>query len=139
MHDPAINRPEARRLLLSDALDASNCNRCLVRIGTLLLEHFDPQRYLIKIPPLNPTYRAEQNNLVTYVDPSLPDKGYPIIDRVRRAGYEVILNIGELSENQIGSNCGQYVARYLDSSSRLTDGYAFDMEPITTLDSVTAS
>ncbi|OGN98028.1 MAG: radical SAM protein, partial [Chloroflexi bacterium RBG_13_50_21] len=36
---------------------------------TVLLNYFDPDKFLIKITPLNPTYRARENNLVSYVDP----------------------------------------------------------------------
>jgi 23S rRNA (adenine2503-C2)-methyltransferase len=89
----------------------------------VLTAHFDPSRYVIKVTPLNPTYRASTNNLATYIDPSRPDGDYPIIERVREAGYEVILNIGDQSENQIGSNCGQYVSRYLQAEQELERGY----------------
>jgi 23S rRNA (adenine2503-C2)-methyltransferase len=34
---------------------------------------------------------------------------------MRSAGYDVILSIGEVEENRIGSNCGQYVTRHLNA------------------------
>ncbi|MBD3871329.1 MAG: hypothetical protein IFK91_00230 [Acidobacteria bacterium] len=32
-----------------------------------------------------------------------------VAERFRDVGYETIVNIGELEENAIGSNCGMYV------------------------------
>ena len=93
----------------------------------VLKAHFDPHRYVIKITPLNPTYRASKHNFKSYVDPDCPDGDYPIVDRVRRAGYDVILNIGETLENQIGSNCGQYVAKYEAANSQLDKGYTQEL------------
>ena len=111
-----------RKIGLNFALaDSSECS------PDVLLNHFDPDRYVIKITPLNPTYRASKNKLGTYIDPNRPMASYPIVDRVREAGYEVILNIGEVSENQIGSNCGQYVARYEQAERELSNGYNREM------------
>jgi 23S rRNA (adenine2503-C2)-methyltransferase len=44
------------------------------------------------------------------------------------AGYEVIVSIGEIVENQIGSNCGQYVLKYLESQIPVEDGYTYQVE-----------
>lgn len=96
----------------------------------VLLNHFDPDKYVIKITPLNPTYKASKNKLKTYIDPNSPKASYPIVDRVREAGYHVILNIGEVSENQIGSNCGQYVAKYEAANRQLESGYTHDLVAI---------
>jgi 23S rRNA (adenine2503-C2)-methyltransferase len=41
----------------------------------------------------------------------------------KREGYEVILSIGELDENRIGSNCGQFVQRALHSDARPRNSY----------------
>lgn len=94
----------------------------------VLKKHFDPDKYVIKITPLNPTYRATKHNLKTYIDPNRPGGDYPIVDRVRAAGYHVILNIGEVSENQIGSNCGQYVAKYEEANRPLANGYTHELK-----------
>jgi len=88
----------------------------------VLLRHFDPDLFLIKITPLNPTYKAQANNLESYISyrSSEDDK---ITEPLKRAGYDVLVSIGELSENKIGSNCGQYVTRYLKSHDNLNNGY----------------
>ena len=75
----------------------------------VLINHFDPNIFLIKITPLNPTFRAKENNLSSYIDPFHPDKDYPIVEELSSLGYNVIVSIGEPEENNLGSNCGQYV------------------------------
>jgi 23S rRNA (adenine2503-C2)-methyltransferase len=74
---------------------------------------FAPEKFLIKITPINPTHKAGENGLRSYVDPHDGGRRYELIDRLRAAGYDVILSIGEVEENRIGSNCGQYVMKHL--------------------------
>lgn len=77
--------------------------------SAVLLKYFSPEKFIIKITPINPTRRASENGLVSYIDAHSPECDYEIINGLRAAGYEVILSIGEVEENRIGSNCGQYV------------------------------
>ena len=93
-----------------------------------LLEHFTPEKYLIKITPLNPTYRASANQLASYIDPHQSSGRYAVVEALKKAGYEVILSIGELEENFIGSNCGQYLQRHLESTARLSSGYTYSVQ-----------
>jgi len=85
-------------------------------------------KFLIKITPLNPTYRAEENSLLTYVDPHSPLKSDDLLDNLRSAGYEVIVSIGEVEENLIGSNCGQFIRRHLESGEPIQNGYTYDVQ-----------
>ncbi len=97
----------------------------------VLLRYFDPDRFLIKITPLNPTYQAESTGLISYVDPSDELREYPELERIKDAGYQLILSIGEQEENQIGSNCGQYVQKHLLESGSLASGYTYQVtQPI---------
>ncbi|MCK4679493.1 radical SAM protein [bacterium] len=89
----------------------------------VLLRWFDPLDFLIKITPINPTHRAVMNGIVSHVDPGREEAGVEIA-RLRSAGYDVLLSIGELEENRIGSNCGQYIQRHLEAKRQLGDGYA---------------
>lgn len=91
----------------------------------VLTAHFDPSCFLIKITPLNPTYRARDNRLATAVDPYAPDDNISLACALRAAGYRVIVSAGEAEENRIGSNCGQYVRRHLETSAPLPDGYLY--------------
>lgn len=97
----------------------------------VLLKYFTPDKFLIKITPLNPTYRAAENELETYIDPSHEKGRYDIVDELRLAGYQVILAIGEVEENNIGSNCGQYVKRHLVSHEQIANGYTYCVEDYT--------
>ena len=95
---------------------------------TVLLNFFDPDRFLIKITPLNPTYRARENNLVSYVDPLSAEQKYEIVQGLQDSGYQVILSIGEMEENLIGSNCGQYLRTHLSAEHPIEDGYTYQVE-----------
>ncbi len=93
----------------------------------ILLNNFDPNKYLVKVTPLNPTYSARENGLKSYINADNGGGEYPIIEALRVAGYEVILSIGETEENLIGSNCGQYVAEHLRREERIEEGYAYEI------------
>jgi 23S rRNA (adenine2503-C2)-methyltransferase len=91
-----------------------------------LLEHFPPDIFFIKITPLNPTYAARSNRIASHVTPE--QQGYEMVDALRRAGYEVLLSIGEWEENKIGSNCGQYLLKHLSHQEPLEGGYTYPLE-----------
>lgn len=74
-----------------------------------LLEYFDPEKYLIKITPVNPTKKVEKNQIKSLIDPKDPEKNKETCARLTQHGYDVILSIGEIEENNIGSNCGMYI------------------------------
>lgn len=91
----------------------------------VLLSYFDPETFLVKITPLNPTHRARERGLTSYIDPNNGDERYRVVDALRAAGYEVIVSIGELEENRIGSNCGQYVVRHMQAQTLMEEGYTY--------------
>lgn len=70
---------------------------------------FDPDNFLVKLTPLNPTYRARYHKLLPGFDPGKPDEAADLVREFEARGFEAILSIGEQEENLIGSNCGQYV------------------------------
>ncbi|MBS3819687.1 radical SAM protein [bacterium] len=85
-----------------------------------LLRHFDPNMYLIKITPVNPTYSAKENKIISH------DKYFSeLIEKLKEAWYDVILSIGELEENHIGSNCGQYLHKHLKQETPLENSYTY--------------
>ncbi len=79
----------------------------------VLLKYFSPEQFIIKITPINPTHRATENNMASYIDAYVEQRSYEVVDALKQTGYEVILSIGEVEENRIGSNCGQYVMSHL--------------------------
>ena len=92
----------------------------------VLLSHFNPEDFLIKITPVNPTYNAQKNNLESSISNS--SKQNVIVDKLKNAGYEVIVSIGDLTENEIGSNCGQHVMNYLEKKVKLENSYTFPIQ-----------
>jgi len=89
----------------------------------VLRNFFDPAHFMIKITPLNPTHKARANGLRSLVDPLDPAEA--VLIPLRDAGYDVVLSIGEVEENRIGSNCGQYVRTHLAGKRRLAGGYSY--------------
>jgi len=92
----------------------------------ILLRYFNPDKYLIKITPVNPTFKANKNKIISHINPD--QKDYTIIDTLKNAGYEVILSIGEWEENHIGSNCGQHIMNYLKEEETIKDGYTYTLQ-----------
>jgi 23S rRNA (adenine2503-C2)-methyltransferase len=90
---------------------------------SVIRENFDPDRFLIKMTPLNPTLRSSEGGLRSVIDPNSPQAGQALIDEFVREGFEVILSMGEVEENKIGSNCGQFIQRVLNGNVRLPDAY----------------
>jgi 23S rRNA (adenine2503-C2)-methyltransferase len=84
---------------------------------------FDPDIFLIKITPLNPTKKAADNRLRSAIDAHDPSSADEIVKGFEDAGFDVILSIGEVEENSIGSNCGQYVSTFRDNALSIRDGY----------------
>lgn len=118
-------RPGDRKITLNFALAQG-----MPVDGEVLLRYFDPARYLLKITPVNPTLHALQNGLASFIDPQHPEAAQESAQTLSEAGYEVIVSVGEMEENQIGSNCGQYVLKYLESGQVLEGGYTYQVQPI---------
>jgi 23S rRNA (adenine2503-C2)-methyltransferase len=92
----------------------------------VLISRFDPQKFLIKVTPLNPTFNAQRHgleNLLGEDECREPDWLGPLRD----AGFRVLISIGEWEENRIGSNCGQYVRTFLQSDRQLADAYQYGL------------
>jgi 23S rRNA (adenine2503-C2)-methyltransferase len=80
-----------------------------------LRRYFDPGIFMIKLTPVNPTINVVKHGIDNAVHGDTPGDRPPVVSLLRREGYRVIVSIGESEENKIGSNCGQYVNRFLES------------------------
>jgi len=89
----------------------------------ILLKYFDPNVFLIKFTPVNPTYAAKRNQILSK---NIAKKWDRIIELLCAMGYEAILSIGEIEENSIGSNCGQYVLRHKAENDGIEGAYSYD-------------
>jgi len=96
----------------------------------VLLRYFDPERFLVKITPVNPTTQVIKHGYQSQVDPYRPEKVQSLVDQLQASGYEVIVSIGELEENQIGSNCGQYVQKYMRGEMVVKNGYSYPVHSL---------
>ncbi len=94
----------------------------------ILLTYFSPDIFLIKTTPLNPTIKAKQNELRSLYD-SL-EEWKTKLDQLSNAGYRVIESIGELEENAIGSNCGQYIESLQTSMDKPDESYTYTCETV---------
>lgn len=83
-----------------------------------LVRKFSPDRFIIKLTPINPTVSAASSKLVGIVDPGKPEVCQVVVKQFTRVGFETILNIGDLEENQIGSNCGMFIGK-IDRKSKV--------------------
>lgn len=116
-----------QKITLNFALSKNNPIDPLV-----LKKYFDPEVFIIKITPINPTISALKNNLQSYfITGDHSEDHNQLLAQLRNEGYQVILSIGELEENKIGSNCGQYVRRFLaDKTSKVRGSlmYTYELE-----------
>ena len=108
-------RPGDRKVTLNYALSEDTPFEAEKISGT-----FDPEVFLVKITPVNPTYQAARAGLQTDLkfDGSYSEKLARELDKLQSRGYEVIISIGSLEEIKVGSNCGQlafYEVRGMES------------------------
>lgn len=115
-HDPG-----GRKITLNFALQTVS-----VIDPAVLIRHFDPDYFIIKLTPVNPTFNAVKNNIQSLI--TSDSLSFKIVDDLKEKGYEVILSIGEWEENQIGSNCGQYVSACSKSRNKLTETYVYKLD-----------
>jgi len=109
-----------RKVTLNFALAREN-----IVNADVIKKYFSPEKFLIKITPVNPTYSAIKNGLHSDINLKnfMPVKHIKFVDSLRESGYDVIISIGELEENNIGSNCGQYVQKHLITNDKIDFAY----------------
>ncbi|MDI6855859.1 MAG: radical SAM protein [Candidatus Thermoplasmatota archaeon] len=80
-------------------------------VPEVIRRYFNPKKFAIKLTPLNPTEKVCENKLTSSIDANRPETASQLINEFKACGFDVILSIGELEENKIGSNCGFYLSR----------------------------
>lgn len=85
--------------------------------AAVLANVFSPDTFLVKLTPINETDASLRHGLRGLIDPTDPGGCEAVAGRFREAGFETLLSIGELEENDIGSNCGMYVSRVGETRS----------------------
>ncbi len=74
---------------------------------------FNPDKFLIKLTPINPTISAKKNNINNGLYNNSLINENESVKALKKSGFEVLISIGELEENKIGSNCGQYIKKFM--------------------------
>jgi len=88
-----------------------------------LKRYFNPEKFLIKITPVNPTFSAERSGIACLIRKE--NGGQETVEKFQKAGYDVILSIGEREENRIGSNCGQYISAVRNAEEISQETYSY--------------
>ncbi len=83
----------------------------------ILSEYFNPELFLIKLTPVNPTISARQNGISNLLFSDSDDHVSRLVTSLKDRDFEVIVSIGEPEENRIGSNCGQLVRSFITDKS----------------------
>jgi len=89
----------------------------------VIADHFDPGRFVIKLTPLNPTAGARDAGLTSRIDADDPASAEVLAAPLRDRGFQVIVSIGEVEENAVGSNCGQFVTDVVGGAPTVRPGY----------------
>jgi len=96
----------------------------------IIRDYFDPDRFFIKLTPVNPTHSALKNNIVSSINPWENTEQPDFIDKLKEYGYDVLLSIGEPEENLIGSNCGQFIQKHLNENLVIKDAYTYSVNSV---------
>ncbi len=95
----------------------------------VLEKYFDPEKFLVKITPINPTFNARKHRISSLINQK--QNLHPrLTEELKDTGYKVILSIGEWEENKIGSNCGQYLNSVLDRCSKGEGSYTYKVDMV---------
>ena len=87
-----------------------------------ILKHFNPEKYWIKLTPVNPTNRAIHNKLQSGITEENSEIN-PLVEEFNKRGFEASVSIGEWEENEIGSNCGQFATKYQNNEVVIRENY----------------
>jgi len=96
----------------------------------IIRDYFDPALFFLKLTPVNPTYSALKNNIISSINPWENTEQPEFIDELKEYGYDVLLSIGEPEENLIGSNCGQFVQKHLNENQVIKDAYTYAVNTV---------
>jgi len=92
----------------------------------IIKENFNPDIFLIKLTPINPTITAKQNNIKNGLFDNKSINKLKAVQTLKKIGFDVLISIGELEENKIGSNCGQYIKKFQNEKNiKANNSYSY--------------
>lgn len=80
----------------------------------VIMRLYDPERFAVKITPVNPTEQGRLGQVATMLRSDAASHLNDKVDMLMGAGFDVILSVGDPREDAVGSNCGQAVRRMSD-------------------------
>ncbi len=92
--------PSGRKITLNFALAGYKIE------PKVLLKYFDPDYYIIKLTPMHKTYEAIKNDIKTNGDYTTYEPYRIIEERLKRAGYDVLVFIASKEEDMGRITCG---------------------------------
>jgi 23S rRNA (adenine2503-C2)-methyltransferase len=75
----------------------------------VLLRYFNPELYIIKLTPMHKTIKCAEGNIYTRGDYARPEPYQEVSERLRRAGYEVLVFIASREEDESRITCGNAI------------------------------
>jgi len=97
----------------------------------IIKDNFNPDIFLIKLTPINPTITAKQNNIENGLFDYQSINKLKAVKTLKKMGFDVIISIGELEENKIGSNCGQYIKKFQNEKNiKAKNSYSYPQTQI---------
>jgi len=88
----------------------------------VILTYFRPSKYWIKLTPVNPTSKAQNNQLKSAITEETTEF-FPLVKAFRERGFDAEISIGEWEENDIGTNCGQFATKYKNGEVGIKESY----------------
>jgi 23S rRNA (adenine2503-C2)-methyltransferase len=88
----------------------------------VILKYFKPSMYWIKLTPVNPTSKAQSNQLKSGITEENSEY-FPLVKAFRERGFDAEISIGEWEENDIGTNCGQFATKYINGEVGIKESY----------------
>ncbi len=88
----------------------------------IVRKHFNPDKYWIKLTPINPTNKAVTNKIKSGITEE-NSEFFPLVQEFIKRGFEAEISFGEYEENEIGTNCGQFATKYNNGKVEIKETY----------------
>lgn len=88
----------------------------------IVKKHFNPDKYWIKLTPINPTNKAVKNEIKSGITEE-NSEFFPLVQEFIKRGFEAEISFGEYEENEIGTNCGQFATKYNNGEVEIKETY----------------
>lgn len=88
----------------------------------IVRKHFNPNKYWIKLTPINPTNKAVKNEIKSGITEE-NSQFFPLVQEFIKRGFEAEISFGEYEENEIGTNCGQFATKYNNGEVEIKETY----------------